>query len=395
MLLLNADRAQKVMDKYGIDVLIATKPENVAYVCDYMIPGHKFLGAQVYAILPREFHNSSLILPLGEVADIICNKLTWIDDLKCYGTFYIETSSKTSLRDWERKLSIFMSNINPYDGVETLVRTLMDKKLTKSRIGFDEAGVTPSIFKKIRDSLPDADIIEAYDIFREIRMVKTAEEKKRIKESVNIAEKAIESTLETVRENMTVEQLVKQLSTAMIEQGALPAYPSIGISTENFVQNIPPTKKKLKQGDLIRFDVGCIYQYYYSDIARMAVLGKPSEKQKKYYYAVLEGEMRAIEAVKPGVQTSDVFKIAVQTVKKAGIPHYKRHHVGHGIGIELYDHPLITPFEGTLLEEGMVLNIECPYYEIGFGGVQVEDCIIVTKEGYEMISKSERELYQI
>ena len=92
------------------------------------------------------------------------------------------------------------------------------------------------------------------------------------------------------------------------------------------------------------------------------------------------------------MKCSDIFNVAVQTVRNSGIPHYQRHHCGHGIGLEFYDPPLISPHDHTKIEEGMVLNIETPYYELGFGGLQVEDTVLVTESGVRYLTKSSREL---
>ena len=145
-------------------------------------------------------------------------------------------------------------------------------------------------------------------------------------------------------------------------------------------------------GDLVRFDLGCVYEGYRSDISRTAVLGAPDAKQARYYGAALAGERAAIEAMKPGVPVGRIFDIAVQTTRAAGIPHYQRHHVGHGIGLEPYDPPTIAPGGDTVLEPGMVFCVETPYYEHGWGGVQVEDAVEVTAAGARLLTRSSREL---
>ncbi|MBS7252299.1 MAG: aminopeptidase P family protein, partial [Candidatus Freyarchaeota archaeon] len=136
----------------------------------------------------------------------------------------------------------------------------------------------------------------------------------------------------------------------------------------------------------IRFDGGCIYEGYYCDIAKTVVMGQPSEKAKKYFSAVLKGALNAVSQVKPGVEASKIFLTALTGVRKEGISHYRRHHCGHGIGLECYETPIINDREHTILEEGMVINVETPYYEIGFGGVQVEETILVTRSGSLFLS---------
>ncbi|HEX7123417.1 MAG TPA: M24 family metallopeptidase, partial [Gemmatimonadaceae bacterium] len=134
------------------------------------------------------------------------------------------------------------------------------------------------------------------------------------------------------------------------------------------------------------------YQGYRSDIARTAVLGRPSAKLAAYYQAMLEGEEAMLAAIRPGIPAEDLFRIAVATVQEAGVPHYRRQHVGHAIGLEVYDALSLAPGVQTPLEAGMTLAVETPYYELGWGGVQVEDLVCVTDDGVRLLNRSSRDL---
>src|SRR5439155_1592661 len=148
----------------------------------------------------------------------------------------------------------------------------------------------------------------------------------------------------------------------------------------------------LREGDIIRFDIGCRSDGYRSDIARTAIFGEVSAKQRDYYHAILEGEERAIEQVRAGVPANEIFRTAVAATREAGIAHYRRHHVGHGIGLDVYDLPILNDTTVTPLETGMVLEVETPYYELGFGGLQVEDTILVTDAGHQRLTGSSSQL---
>ncbi len=143
---------------------------------------------------------------------------------------------------------------------------------------------------------------------------------------------------------------------------------------------------------MVRFDLGCVYESYRSDIARTAVLGPPGDKLARYYAGALAGEQAAIDAMKPGVPVSRIFDIAVRVTREQGIPHYQRHHVGHGIGLEPYDPPTINAATSTPLAPGMVFCVETPYYEHGWGGVQVEDAVEITAAGARRLTRSSQEL---
>jgi Xaa-Pro aminopeptidase len=142
----------------------------------------------------------------------------------------------------------------------------------------------------------------------------------------------------------------------------------------------------------VRFDLGCVYRGYRSDISRTAVLGTPSDKQARYYAAALAGERAAIHRMTPGVRAGEIFDTAVRVTREHGIPHYQRHHVGHGIGLEPYDTPTVNEGNETVLEPGMVFCIETPYYEHGWGGVQVEDAVEVTAGGARILTPSRADL---
>jgi Xaa-Pro aminopeptidase len=113
-----------------------------------------------------------------------------------------------------------------------------------------------------------------------------------------------------------------------------------------------------------------------------------------YHAALVEGQQRALDGIRPGVAACEVFQLAVDGVRRAGIPSYDRSHVGHGIGIAGagYDLPSLAPSDETLLEPGMVLCVETPYIEVGYGGLQVEDMIVVTEAGYRPLTHLERQL---
>ncbi|MBQ9464248.1 MAG: aminopeptidase P family protein [Lachnospiraceae bacterium] len=96
--------------------------------------------------------------------------------------------------------------------------------------------------------------------------------------------------------------------------------------------------------------------------------------------------------VKPGVKACDIFHKAMEVTRASGLPAYRRHHVGHGIGLEVYDKPSFAPSDATELQENMVINLETPYYELGWGGVQLEDTMVVTAEGARLFDKSSRDL---
>jgi Xaa-Pro aminopeptidase len=143
---------------------------------------------------------------------------------------------------------------------------------------------------------------------------------------------------------------------------------------------------------MIRFDFGCTMDGYTSDLARTAVAGEPSPKIRDYYEALKRGTLDAIAIIKPGVIAQDIFKVAVDSTIRNGLAGYERHHCGHGIGLEIYDLPSVAPGCETPIEENMTLCIETPYYELGWGGLQIEHTVAVTRNGTRRLDKTSSDL---
>ena len=175
-----------------------------------------------------------------------------------------------------------------------------------------------------------------------------------------------------------------------VSHDAFPVIGCIGFGTRAAMPNVQPSAARLKSGEVIRFDVGGRYKHYRADIARMAVLGEADDKTSTYVDALHVGVLKALEMIRPGVKASAVFETAVEAVRREGIPHYCRSHVGHGIGVDGYDLPDLTAASKDVIEEGMVMCVETPYYELGWAGLQVEDMIVVRGDGIEFADDQRR-----
>ena len=392
---LNHKRASEFMEKYDLDALIATSPENNYYLSDFWSLSHWTLrGVQVFTVVPRD-GEPAIVLPQSDF-DLYVDSSSWIKDITCYGTFHIESPKEKELLESEKrfiKLSTeARSEQTPMDG---LVKVLGDRGLDKRNLGIDEAGITYTAWDELKSKLPSARIKPGVSIFREIRMVKTTEEVERLKKGAEISEKAVNVALRSVREGVSEIDLAREFEVAVAREGGKPLITVFGCGPRSVFPNAMPSNYRVKKGDIVRFDGGCSYRSYASDIALSAIFGQPTEKHRQYHAAISKGTEEAINNVKPGVKASDLFNIAMEATKKSGIPHYRRHHCGHGIGIEVYDMPVVRPTDHTELEEGMVLNIETPYYELGFGGLQIEHTIVVTERGHRYLTTPTEKLVTI
>ncbi len=398
-MLLNRERAEKKMEQYGLDALVATSPANVFYTSD-------LCSSNCFALLPYERGvEPAIIASIGGPTPVVLMTPPHINDIRFYGEFYT-TAPQTD----ERLTSAEQRLVNAQeswskkkiaDPTEILIGLLEERDLVRGKIGLDESSLPLQhpFWQKIKQSLPELEVVMAGKIFRELRMIKSDEEIRRVQEAVRITEKAWETALDEVSAGMTEREFAEIYQRTIISEGGritswMGMYgPPIAFGRRTaFVDIWLPSDYKLRKGDILRFDGGCSYMGYPCDMARSAVLGQPSEKLLKYWNAISEGEKLAIDMAQPGIKASEIFKKVVEKVRKSGIPHYKRHHTGHGWGIEHNDPPRIGPNDHTPLEEGMVLCFETPYYEVGWGGILHEDVVLVAEDEPRYLTKLEGEL---
>ena len=401
-MLLNRSRAEKIMVENGVDALVASSPSNVLYTSDLCPYGRTF----VLLPLDRDIE-PAIVTPISCPIPVTTMSPPWIRDVRYYGEFYTETDwAEEPLEEDERMLVQAQESwreTKEADPLVLLAEILEQRGLIKGKIGVDDALIQPNQLQdQLGKKLPSVEVVVASHLFTKIRMVKTEEEITRIGEAVRITEKAWGTSLESVRTGMTERDFAYIFNKTILDEGGMPVShmgmygaPIAFGRRSAFVDLALPTDYRLKRGDLLRFDGGCSYKGYNADMARTAILGESNEKLTKFYDAIFEGEELALELAKPGEVASEIFARVVERVIEAGIPHYKRHHVGHGWGLGGYNPPLIGPRDDTVLEEGMLLCLETPYYEVGFGGLMVEDVIVVEEKGPRFLTHFNRKLLSL
>jgi Xaa-Pro aminopeptidase len=374
----------------GVEAVVATSSENVTYTSGYWALSQWIRrGPQIYVLLPVSDLNASEIVASTTLLDQIADQDdVWIRNVRRYGYFQVDRSN-APLDELDRRQSDLYSLPDDGSALDALVRAITSAGLSKSRIAVDELGFLPGHWDKLADSLPNATLIPGFQLLRRVRAVKTAEEIARLHRVARITEDSIDAALSIAAEGVTESELARPFHGCTVMNDAFPVIGCIGFGTRAAMPNVQPSATPLKRGDVIRFDVGGRYKHYRADIARIAVLGEADRKTSDYCHALHVGVLKALEMIRPGVRASDVFATAVEAVRREGIAHYNRSHVGHGIGLDGYDLPDLTSASQDIIEEGMVMCVETPYYELGWTGLQVEDMIVVRRDGIENLMSTD------
>lgn len=383
-------RMKQITDKYNLDVLIASLPENIFYISGFQSISHQILNrVSAFALYNSKNDQISAALPCADVATFIEQNENL--DIVCFGDFYF------AFQDDKSHSAQLIKQItdNRFESADQgLIEAVKRTGVTKGRIGVDESRVTPQIWMKLIKAYPQIEFVPAESIFGEIRMIKHQNEISFLERATEIAEQALNNALGKLEMGMTEDELGKSYIQEVVELGGLPHFNVVTEGLRTAYADTINTDNQIDEGSLLRFDFGCIYNGYHSDMARTAVVGKPPTKVEEYYEHILRGEDDLMALIKPGITASEIFDYTMDSVRK-GIPHYERQHVGHGIGLEIYDPPILAAEMDVPLEESMVFCVETPYYELDWGGVQVEDTLVVTRNGYRLFNKTSRDLIRI
>jgi Xaa-Pro aminopeptidase len=382
------------MNRDGLDGLVASGLENCFYGSGLWNEGQEQYpyDEEAYVVMTRDNPAAGVMVVGVGFAGAAVEVCPQLRDVIPFGRNFRMAPEGAQLTESERRFAeLVVHRPTAQSAIDALAQAIELSGLTQGTVGIDERGANPALLHQLAQRFPKMSIRPAFQLFREIRMVKSEEEIRRLVIALRGAERAILAVGEYAKVGVTEKDMYKVAVAAMVEADCLPLWAAIRFG-RNMALSLISGQTTLQKGDYIFFDVGCTYDGYRADIGRIYAMGEPSDKLRKLYHASKEGQSRAFELLTPGRAVRDVFEGACERVREAGIPHYQRRHVGHGIGIEWYDQPLLVPESRFNIEAGMTLEVETPYYEVGFGGTMIEDTVLVTDGGVKNFTTLDRDL---
>jgi Xaa-Pro aminopeptidase len=382
-------RILNCMAEADLSLLIGSLPQNIFYCVEYQSVAQVLLSkVDMFSVFNPRDDIFSIVAGCSEVPTII--EQVPGASIYAYGKFFFHFSGEDKFNSRVKK-TIAQSSA---DSAEALKKAISETGIENGRVGLDESKIRPALWQDVIDSFPNLEFIPAADLFYRIRMIKHAEEIRRLERAAEIAEKSLYHVISKIKPGMTEKEMGIIYTTQIILQGGTPYFNVMTADYRSAYVDTINMNNSIKRGSMIRFDVGGDFEGYKADMSRTAVLGTPPAKVVDFYAAIRAGLEKGKEAAGPGITAAELFHITVKETQR-GLPRFKRHHVGHGIGLEIYDPPSIAPENDIRLETGMVLCLETPYYEPGWGGVQVEDTILITGDGSRGLTKTSRDLVVI
>ena len=274
---------------------------------------------------------------------------------------------------------------NPTDATDFLREQLESTGLRA--LGFDKAVVTVGMLEKWKEKMPQIALTATSDPITLLRRVKSEAEITKIRAACRLADACLEHVTPLLRPGRTENELALEVEIFFRRNGAIPAFAPIVVSGERSARpHGLPSDKVLETGDFVTFDLGAKLNGYCSDITRTFVLGEPTARHTEVYNQVLKAEEAAIAALIPGAKTKEVDALARTILDEKEMAKYFGHGLGHGLGALVHDSGRLSPTEESDVEAGQVWTIEPGVYIEGFGGVRIEDDVLVTPNGPEILT---------
>ncbi|WP_422123896.1 M24 family metallopeptidase [Planococcus sp. X10-3] len=356
---MNAQRIEKMRNKMLADgkrAVLVTSPENRLY----------FSG----------FKGSSGIL------FITLNEAYLLTDFR-----YIDQAEQEA-----PDLTVVNHERKPYEAVTELV-----KKHGIREVGIEEGKLPIQEFRELEALNPNVDFFNSEPGFFELRMIKDATEIENFKKGIAMCDAAFEHSLSFIKPGMSEKELGLELEFFMRKAGAG------GIKENHVIASGPraslphgqATDRIIQVGDLVKMDIGAKVEGYYTDFTRTVVVGEPTDKQVEIYNIVKRAQEASLAAIGPGKVCSELDDLARGIIADAGYGDNFGHSLGHSIGLAVHESPAMRATDDTVLEPGMVITVEPGIYIPGWGGVRIEDFIVITEDGYENLTKATKELQVI
>ena len=196
---------------------------------------------------------------------------------------------------------------------------------------------------------------------------------------------------------MTEKEVAAELEYSMKKHGAegLSFSTIVASGLHSSMPHAIPTDKPIEKGDFVTMDFGCVYEGYCSDMTRTVVVGKADEKQKEIYEIVRRAQQNCLDHLRAGISGQEADGYAREVISDAGYGEYFGHGTGHSVGLVIHEEPRISPLDRTILRENMIETVEPGIYIPGFGGVRIEDMVVITADGYRNYAHSPKELIEL
>lgn len=265
-----------------------------------------------------------------------------------------------------------------------------------SNLGIEERHLSVGFYERFKE-LSQVKIVLTYDFVEDVRMIKTPEEIKKIRKACEITDRAYVHITGFIKPGMTELEVAEELVRFIKSKGGTSVGfpPIVASGLRSSLPHGRASDKIIEKGEMITIDFGAGYDGYWADISRTVSIGEPSEKMKEIQGIVLTSFKNCVNNIKPGMMDTEVDHLMREYLIQTGYNEQSGTGSGHGIGLEIHEEPLFSVQKDKVLKEGMVVCVEPGIYLQGIGGARVEDVLLITETGCEVLTPSSKELLVI
>jgi Xaa-Pro aminopeptidase len=360
--LMNVDALERALSESGWDVLVASSQANVFYTSGAFISTQASIPDRLaLVVLPRSGQH---VLILCNIEESLGKEESWIEDIRSYVEF---ARSPLSL----------------------LAEVVAEKGLAGGRIGIEKKHLSTAHFEELTKALPRAEFGGCDGLFDSVRATKTDSEVRVLAEAFAIAEGAVYTGFSKAEAGMTERAVLDIMGDCAVTHGAGRGSGVLASGTNTAHPHWDAGNRKLQEGDLVRVDFfGGRYRGYLYDLARTAVVGKPTPEQRDTYHRLWEVHKKTISFMSPGVRACDVYQRYLRALEEEHVQSdWVNPHVGHGIGIKGHEDPMLQPYEECELRPNMVFCVEPVYLVPGVCAYHIEDLVQITQHGSDILSQ--------
>jgi len=281
-----------------------------------------------------------------------------------------------------------------------LFSSLPDISLLKGKrikMGFEADHLNCKTYQRLKKLLPDCLLVPTEKVVESLSVKKDKNEIEKIKKAISITDRVFSEILDFIKPGVIELDVSAEMEYRMKKYGSsTPYFETIVASGKRAaLPHGVASSKKIGKNEFVTMDFGAVFEGYTADLTRTVVVGKANKRQKQVYNLVLRAQIRAISKARPKMKACDLDKVARGVIKKAGYGKYFGHGLGHGIGILIHDNPVVNPTNQQFLEPGMVITIEPGIYIPNWGGVRIEDDVLITQRGCEVLTTAEKSLIEL
>lgn len=378
-------KIKRLLRQYNIDGAIVNSPENFTYITAYSSHQHTVSRQPNFAavILDNKEETKPVAIGMDFETEAFSDYIDCV--VKKYSTWVGGKTFEEVLANEE-----VTSNKRFITSLEVIVETIKEFDLADKTVGLELDYLPFNYYCSLKEQLPEANFVNISNVFLEARAIKEEDEIAYFRKLTRVADEALNYTSQFIKEGVTERELFDIYCKKVMESNiCFPSGWSSFCAGENAGRLCRSTDRKIKNGDVVKFDGGVNgdTNFYTTDFSRSWIVGDAHPVLFDLKERLCEAQKLMIEAIKPGLTFDELFNIGFNHVK-AKYKFYERGHLGHSIsmGPQTADAPFVSLSEKRPMEEGMIICIETPCYISGFGGFNIEDMILVTKDGCEVLT---------